>query len=525
MTSRESSEHEGTGPAAQDAAPDEPAAGEPVAAPEQQADQSLGSRAISGGLWIVARFGAENVLRLASNMILTRLLLPEAFGAMALIQATLAGLAMFADVGISSSVVQNRREDAPFLNTVWTLQVIRGAVLWLFAVAMARPMAAFYDMPELTWLIMATGLTSVISGFNSIKLYTLRRHLRLRELAFIETGCQFATGVATVAWAWFVPSVWALVWGTLIGTVIRLVTSHVLIAGPQNRFAWERAARRDLLDFGKWIFVSTILTFLAGQSDRLIFGKLMDVATLGVFSIALILAAIPTQIIWQLGNLVVFPALSHRKDSPLEFRGVYYRTVQPVLAFGALAVAGLAATAPDLVQLLYDPRYAEAGWMVQILAVAAWLRVPQATSGVVPLAMGEPRWLAAANAMKFASMLVLLPVGFQLAGSGGAIVGLAASEFFRYATFAIGLRRFGLPAMNGDLVFSGVALASGWVGFEVARWLAELEVGVFLRLLAASVATGLVWLVPTVFLLRSELPSVIERIRQTLGLGTRAPVA
>ncbi len=44
--------------------------------------------------------GGQQFLRLASNLILTRLMFPEAFGLMALIQTFMVGLQMFSDIGI-----------------------------------------------------------------------------------------------------------------------------------------------------------------------------------------------------------------------------------------------------------------------------------------------------------------------------------------------------------------------------------------------------------------------------------------
>ena len=118
----------------------------------------MATRAIHGSLWTAARLAAEYGLRMISSLILTRLLVPEAFGLMALISVLMTGFAMFSDMGISSSVVQSKRGDDPtYLNTAWTLQVIRGFVLWIFAALFADSMAIVYAQPELRVLILALG--------------------------------------------------------------------------------------------------------------------------------------------------------------------------------------------------------------------------------------------------------------------------------------------------------------------------------------------------------------------------------
>jgi hypothetical protein len=63
------------------------------------------------------------------DLILTRLLFPEAFGLMALVQVFMGGLQMFSDLGVNMSIIQSKRgEDPDFLNTAWTFQILRGLI-------------------------------------------------------------------------------------------------------------------------------------------------------------------------------------------------------------------------------------------------------------------------------------------------------------------------------------------------------------------------------------------------------------
>jgi O-antigen/teichoic acid export membrane protein len=226
---------------------------------------------------------------------------------------------------------------------------------------------------------------------------------------------------------------------------------------------------------------------------------------------------IPSQIVWQIGNSVLFPALSRSRRSPAGMQEVYRRTLRPVLALGVLPAACLAAAGPELIEILYDPRYAEAGWMIQILAIGAWLQVPQASSGAAVLAMGEPRWLAVANGMKFLGMVILLPVGYAGFGPAGAIAGLVGAEFFRYATLAIAVRRFGLPSFGSDLGFSILAAgatASGWIA---SAELAGLGFGALARGVAAVSAVTLVSAATAAVLFRDALPALLQGLRERVG--------
>jgi O-antigen/teichoic acid export membrane protein len=92
---------------------------------------SLKTLAIRGAIWTIAGYGAGQLLRLGGNLVLTRLLEPKLFGLMTLVFVFITALHLFSDLGIGVSVIQNKRGDDPvFLNTAWTLQVVRGVFLW-----------------------------------------------------------------------------------------------------------------------------------------------------------------------------------------------------------------------------------------------------------------------------------------------------------------------------------------------------------------------------------------------------------
>src|SRR5206468_9319193 len=129
---------------------------------------SVRNAALRGSAWVVAGYAGGQALRFGSNLILARWLFPADFGLMALVNVFLQGLQMFSDVGIGPNIIQNKRGDDPaFLNTAWTVQVIRGAALWVGSCLLSLPLGAFYGESRLGRLIPVAGMTALISGFNS----------------------------------------------------------------------------------------------------------------------------------------------------------------------------------------------------------------------------------------------------------------------------------------------------------------------------------------------------------------------
>ena len=83
--------------------------------------------AFKGAFWTIASYGGSQILRFGSNLILTRLLLPELFGLMGLAYVFIVGVHLFSDIGLGPSIIQNKRgEESEFINTAWTMQIILG---------------------------------------------------------------------------------------------------------------------------------------------------------------------------------------------------------------------------------------------------------------------------------------------------------------------------------------------------------------------------------------------------------------
>src|ERR1700678_3361168 len=130
--------------------------------------RSLEARALKGTYLIVVWFGMAMVLRLLSSVVLTRLFAPAYFGLMALMTTVIVGMNLFSHVGLQDSVIQNPRGDEPaFLNTAWTLQVIRGAGITLLTIPLAWPIARFYHEPQIILLLPALGFGCFLAGVSS----------------------------------------------------------------------------------------------------------------------------------------------------------------------------------------------------------------------------------------------------------------------------------------------------------------------------------------------------------------------
>ncbi|NJL30330.1 MAG: oligosaccharide flippase family protein [Phycisphaerales bacterium] len=419
------------------------------------------SRTVRASFWSLAGFGLGQILRLAGNLVMTRLLFPEAFGLMALINVFIIGLAMFSDVGIGLSIVQNPRGDEPaFLNTAWTVQVIRGLVLWMTACLLAWPIALIYAEPQILWILPLAAFTAVIQGLASTKLFTAQRHMQVALITAVELLSGLAGVMAMVLWAWFHPHVLALVAGALIGAMIKTMLSHVMLPGEANRLHWDRSCLSSMAGMGRWALLNTAIAFIAMQSDRLVLGKMLSLEVLGVYSIAVMFAAMPMDLLSRLGNQVVFPWVSRQATlTREELRQKLRRYRQPILLAGMLGASLMVGLADVLIHQLYDSRYHQAGWMLALLSIGLWTSVLACASDWTLLALGKPKGLALGNGLRLVIGISAMVVGYHLAGLTGLVMAVAMAGWLRQFGVWWGMKKEGILLLGQD------ALAT--VGFVV----------------------------------------------------------
>lgn len=417
---------------------------------------SLKKQAVGSTVWTILGYGAQQGQRFAGNLVLTRLLAPEAFGLMALVRTVVTGLQLFSDVGLRPNVIRSPRgEDPVFLNTAWTIQVLRGFAIGFFCLLVAIPVARYYEESMLRSLVPLLGLATVITGFSSTSLLVLSRRMEVRTSAIVAFCTNTVGLVVIITWALFVsPSVWALIAGTFASQIFLTLWSHRLTADlPPNRFAWDRSVAHEILSFGRWIFLSTIATFLADQCDRLILGKLLTFEQLGIYSLALFMSDVPIQLLKRWSTSVLMPVLSKKIDLPRpQLRQKLQRGRAVVLLGLAGVLAPLVAFADVAIDFLYNERYVQAGWMLSILALGIWPRVLSQTARPTLLVLGKPLYAAFGNVTKLVYLLIALPLGYRAYGMLGVIVVMALNDISFYLALQIGLAREKMLLLQQDLL-------------------------------------------------------------------------
>ncbi|WP_260705502.1 oligosaccharide flippase family protein [Edaphobacter flagellatus] len=435
--------------------------------------RALEKKALRASFWSIVEYGSGMALRIVSSLVLTRLLAPTYFGEITLVMTLIVGINLLSDFGLAPSIIQSPHGDEPdFLNTAWTIQVIRGVAIWVVAVLIAWPMSVFYHDPKFKLLLPVLALSTLIGSFNSTNLLSLSRHMGVRRLFLIDGSSYVVTLIVTIIWAYLRPSVWAIVAGQIASTIFRLVLSYIpaLAPGIRNHFCWDKKALSSIIHFGKWILIGTAFFFFASQADRLILGKLVSLAVLGVYGLAYQLSDVPRSIMLALSSRVAYPFVSkivHMEKDEFQQKFFFYRFY--ILLLGAFLLTMMAVWGNLIILHLYDKRYHDAGWMIPILAIGLWHTLMYQTTSPVLFSLGKPNYNAYGNAAYCVAMLVGLPLAFHFWGMVGAVIAIAAGDFPLYLVIQTGATREGVKPFKQDAQLTAIFIAFLLTCFTLRR--------------------------------------------------------
>jgi len=415
---------------------------------------TLKAKSFKSAGWTVGGFTLQYGLRLVSTLFLTRLLTPEAFGLMSLAFVIVSGLLLLSDIGTTPSIIRSKRgEDPAFLQTAWTLHIVRGGIITFVACLLAWPLSVLYDEPLLLPIVLAISVTALLEGLTSIGIPLARRHMALSKITILDLTTYTAQITVTILLAWYFRSVWALVAGVLFGSMLKVVLSHMIMPPFQHALRWDKETLSEIVTFGRWILLATLLTFLGGRGIIAIQGTMVPIDILGMLAIAGTLAWAVRELAGSLLDNIAFPVLAQIiRERPQDAARTLHKIQMVLILGGVPCFLVLSFIAQDLIGLMYDDRYAMAGPFLSLMALNGALGLLSMPYQNALLAAGESRLHAFIMGLWACLMISAVFIGFHIGGVIGmlAVIGLANVPVLM-ASALLAWRR-GLANLQLDLI-------------------------------------------------------------------------
>ena len=290
---------------------------------------------------------------------------------------------MLTDFGIRSMIIiSDEFNKIKFLQTCWTIQFIRGVcvygiiliiaiIIWAIQEFGVTGTESVYSAPEISPAIAISGFALVLQGLESVNQHVYAREMKFGPATQIQITFSVVGPIITISLALFWPSVWVLVISGLMITSLRLFMTYWMFPGLPMGFCLQRDYAREIFDRGKWIMSHSILSVATNTADKILLSVFLPASTFGIYSLAFQMIEIPRQFLDKVQHsllLQVFQSLEKSGDFA-QMKQQYYRYRIPYDVLACMATGGFLTASPALIDLMYDPRYAQAGEIMQVLAL------------------------------------------------------------------------------------------------------------------------------------------------------------
>jgi len=373
----------------------------------KKSGDTLSQKAVRSSFWVFLLRIIQLLFSLSRLIILANFLLPHDFGLIGIALLTMSILETFSQTGFQAALIQKKEDINSYLDSAWTILILRGLILFIILYFIAPYTALFFNAPEAEPIIQVIGFSFFIQAFTNIGIIYFQKDLEFNKefvYQFIGTLTDFIVSILSVL---ILKNVWAFVFGLLAGNTARCIISY-LIHPYRPKFNFNLNKIKELFNFGKWILGSSILIFLITQGDDIFVGKLLGATALGYYQLAYKISNIPATEITHVISQVSFPTYSKLQDDIPQLRETYLKVLL-VTAFLSIPLAGfIFILAPEFIKIFLCEKWMPMVPAIQILAIWGAIRSIGATIGPVFQGIGKPSILTKSMLIQLSLMIILI---------------------------------------------------------------------------------------------------------------------
>ena len=349
---------------------------------------SLRERTLTGLGWSGAARLLNQLLQMAAAIVLARLLSPREYGLLGMVLVFTGFASSMADMGLGASIIQRSTLSERHLNSVFWLNLATGAALTVLVALLAPFLAHFYGEPQLRPIAEVIALNFTLSSVNVVQNALLDKSLNFRAKFWIETASTGVAGIVALLLAFGGAGVWSLV-----GQMLALSALRVLIMWTRSKwrpeFSFDVAAIRELLRFGGHLTGFGAVIYWSANVDKLVIGRWIGSAALGVYSLADRLMRLPLTNVTDITTSVMFPALSSIQHQQEAVRRAYLRGIGMIALITCPMMIALSVLAEPAILTVYGRQWQASIPILQLLCCAGMAQSIYNTAAWIFLSQGR----------------------------------------------------------------------------------------------------------------------------------------
>jgi PST family polysaccharide transporter len=350
--------------------------------------QDLGRKAVKGVAWLGSGQLIRLVISFGTSVMLARLLAPSDFGLFTMTYMAAEMAQLFAAFGFGSAIIQQQTTKPAVLSSCFWTNLAIGLVVGLGLIASGPIVELYFQAKGITPLLGPLALNMLISSALVVPQSLLTQRLQFKQITTAQVVGSVAAAATAVVASALGMGVWALALQPLVGN---LVTGAMALSYSRWLPQWhfEFGDVRPLLHFSNSLLANNFIDFIARNLPVLIIGRVLGAAAVGFYGMATGLTGV---VVYQISSVIVrvlFPTLSVLKDDPTAMRGAWFKSTSAIAILAWPMMAGAIAVAPDLLPVVFGPKWAPSIVPFQVLCVLMCVQAVATTGSTVLMALGR----------------------------------------------------------------------------------------------------------------------------------------
>jgi O-antigen/teichoic acid export membrane protein len=417
---------------------------------------------VRGLAWQLAGRGTWQVSQLLVVAILARLLTPHEYGIAGMVLVMISFEPLLAGTGLAAALIQRPTITELDKSTVFWTNAAVGLLACAIGVAVSPLVADFYGTPQVEPLFAALSVVFLVSSLSSVQANLLIREMDFRSLELRSTAATLVAAAAAIAIAFEGGGAWALIVQQLayFATSLALLTAF---SRWRPRLMYSRESLRELRSFGSHVSGTILMNQVTQNADNVLIGRFLGAYPLGLYSLGYSVIMLAFSRITSPVIQILFPIFSRVQHERERVASLWLRSLRLMAAVTMPAMLGLVVVAPDMVAVVFGPRWHAATPIIQILSWVGLAVGLQGLSSIVLQALGQTRVQFKYASIQCAASVTSFAVGLHWGIVGVAACFAAVNVFLQPIYLHLASRAAGIGLRDCGRALAGVMQATAAV--------------------------------------------------------------
>lgn len=368
-------------------------------------------------------------ITLIRTSILARILTPAQFGLIGIATLALSLIEIFTETGINIFLIQENKKLDTYINTVWIVSILRGALISLLIIAFSPLVVYFFDSPNAYSLLLLISIVPFVRGFINPSIVIFQKELQFNKEFYFRSFLFFIDSVVAISIAFYSLSASSIIFGLIASSLMETILSFIIIK-PIPRLNFNNNQFIKILHAGRWITAAGIFNYLFHNADSIVVGKLMGVSSLGIYNVAYKISILPITEISDSVSRVTFPVYAKIADDLNRLKKAFIKTTLLLtissIGFGLV----LYVFTKELVLIILGDQWLQAVPIIKVLVIFGVIRGITGSSSALFLAIKKQKYVTLVTFVSILGLgITIVPFIMMFGLVGAAISALAGSIF------------------------------------------------------------------------------------------------